>query len=244
MDMANHQSTQQANNVVAFEYFANAYSLSTTVDETVKNNQELFISYGPRSNDQLLQYYGFVEVDNQHDVYIMPPLRDWDIAALEQACGRTFSNGRLQKLDKAGLLGISSSTAKLDLEAENRGGGVVLSRMDGLDPAVLTALRVLVSSDDEWMAAGEAIGNFAADNSGGATNERLARIAAVTALQLELDSKDTTLEQDIQLLRQSKNNMLDDDDYEQNQLALAFRIEKKKLLKETIKSLQNSYSSA
>jgi hypothetical protein len=253
IDMANHQSYSGNNNVVAFEYFANAYSLSTKVDDTKKNN-ELFISYGPRSNDQLLQYYGFVEVDNPHDVYIMPPLREWDIAALEKACGRTFSSGRLQKLDKAGLLGIQGNIV-FDLEAENRGGGVVLSRVEGLDPAVLTALRVLVSSDDEWIAAGEAIGNFASENSGGTTNEQLARLAAVTALQQELDSKPTTLEEDMQLLRQMKQqqqtnkNILDNDDddnnnKEQTQLALEFRMEKKKLLKETIQFLQNSYSSA
>lgn len=241
IDMANHQSYTGLNNVVAFEYFANAYSLSSTTtkeDGSLSKDKELFISYGPRSNDQLVQYYGFVEVDNPNDVYIMPPLRQWDIAALEKACGRTFSPGRLQKLDKAGLLGIEGT--KFDLEAENRGGGVVLSRTEGLDPAVLTALRVLVSSQEEWMAAGEAIGNFASDNSGGATNEQLARLAAVTALQQELDSKPTTLEQDIQLLRQIKQtNILDDDDKEQTQLALEFRMEKKKLLKETIQSLQN-----
>jgi hypothetical protein len=32
---------------------------------------EVLISYGKRSNDHLLQYYGFVEKDNPHDVYII-----------------------------------------------------------------------------------------------------------------------------------------------------------------------------
>lgn len=81
IDMCNHSSVSTNANV-AYEFFANAYSLSTT--SAVPGNSELFISYGSRSNDQLLQYYGFVERDNPHDIYVMPPLREWDIAALEK----------------------------------------------------------------------------------------------------------------------------------------------------------------
>ncbi len=55
IDMANHNSMRTTANV-AYEFFANAYSLSTT--SAVPANSELFISYGSRSNDQLLQYYG------------------------------------------------------------------------------------------------------------------------------------------------------------------------------------------
>ena len=239
IDMANHDTMKSIFANVAFEYFANGYSLATTTtattaDVVVKEGTELFISYGPRSNDQLLQYYGFVEVDNPNDVYIMPPLREWDIGALEECCGRTFNAGRLQKLDKAGLLGLEGKMQ--DLDAENRGGGVVVDRINGLDPAVLTALRVLVSSEEEWTNAGEAIGNFVTVNSAGPTNERLARLAATKALQMELDSKPTTLEEDLQLSKQK--NTLDDDEYEQKQLALQFRIQKKKLLKDAIQKIQ------
>jgi len=46
------------------EYFANSYSLSTT--SSVPSNTELFISYGSRSNDQLLQYYGELRDLRQH----------------------------------------------------------------------------------------------------------------------------------------------------------------------------------
>ena len=55
IDMANHDSVRTTANV-AYEFFANAYSLSTT--STIPSNSEVFISYGSRSNDQLLQYYG------------------------------------------------------------------------------------------------------------------------------------------------------------------------------------------
>ena len=245
IDMANHQSTV-ANGEVSFEYFGNAYSLA--VDKNVPNSaipagNQVFISYGPRSNDQLLQYYGFVERDNPHDVYVMPPLREWDIDALEQACGRQFAVGRLKKLDRAGLLGsavtaTTTTTAPQDDDdsAANLAGGVVLTRVLGIDPAVLQALRALVSTDAEWDAAGQAIGNFAEKMSGGAENEKCARLAAKKAIEIELASKATTIEEDRDLLKRMET-MKSLDASRADILAVQFRIEKKRLLQETIEKL-------
>ncbi len=39
----------------------------------------------------------------------LPPIRQWDIDALEVACGRKVGPGRLEKLDQAGLLGRESN---------------------------------------------------------------------------------------------------------------------------------------
>lgn len=241
IDMANHRSTLQQGDV-SFEFFGDAYSLAAT--QAVNQGSELFISYGPRSNDQLLQFYGFVEPNNPHDVYIMPPLREWDIAAIEQACERTIAPGRLQKLDRAGLLG---STFDRDSVGEgvdagntddvaNAAGGVVVTRAGGIDPAVIQALRALISSDEEWTDAGEAVGNFATENSGGIQNERLARLAAKTAMRMELDSKPTTAAEDEKLLKQMRagSSSASLDYSEDDELAVMFRLEKKKLLQETI----------
>lgn len=233
VDMANHQSVG-AKGEVSFEYFGNAYSLAVAKGETVNAGEEVFISYGARSNDQLLQYYGFVESDNPNDVYVMPPLREWDIDALEQACGRTFAGGRLEKLDRAGLLGTAAVGD--DEEAANTGGGVVLTRLSGMDPAILQALRALVSTEAEWRAAGEAIGNFVEELSGGAENERCARLAARKAIELELESKPTTLEEDRELLKRMASIKSMDSSREE-ELAVLFRIEKKKLLLETMNKL-------
>lgn len=237
IDMCNHKSTGTTANV-AYEFFADAYSLSMTQPAT--NGEEIFISYGSRSNDQLLQYYGFVETDNPHDVYIMPPLREWDIAALEKKCGSAFAAGRLEKLERAGLLG-KAIDSPLEMQeddglesAGNPRGGVVLTRAVGIDPAVIQALRALVSTDNEWEAAGEAVGNFAAEVS--AENERSARLAAHTAVELELATKATTLEEDEEMLRRavtSKSGL-----EPEAKLALEFRIEKKKLLREILDRLQ------
>lgn len=240
IDMANHKSVGTAAEV-AFEFFGDAYSLSLA--QSVEAGEELFISYGKRSNDQLLQYYGFVEVDNPHDVYVLPPLRNWDIGALEKACGRQFARGRLEKLDRAGLLGngAASTSREIDVtedEAANVGGGVVLTRTDGIDPAVLQALRALVSSEEEWQAAGQAIGSFIEEKSGGIDNERCALDVAQTAIQMELASKATTIAEDDLFLRRASMGGLVASPEEK--LAVRFRIEKKKILFETIEKLKKA----
>jgi hypothetical protein len=246
IDMANHVSVG-AKGEVSFEYFGNAYSLTIASGDTVPVQEQVYISYGSRSNDQLLQYYGFVEKDNPNDVYIMPPLREWNIEALEKATGRTFAKGRLQKLDRAGLLGGSLASA-LQTDGDDEGssttfekaanldGGVVVTSVNGVDPAVLQALRALVSTDQEWKAAGEAVGNFSEELSGGAENERCARLAAEAAIEMELARKPTTLEEDEEILRRLET-MKSLDASPEDKLALHFRIEKKKLLLATIDKL-------
>ena len=46
-------------------------------------------------------------------------------------------------------------------EASNNTFGVVLTRVGVIDPTVIQALRVLLSTDEEWNEAGKAIGIFA-----------------------------------------------------------------------------------
>ena len=233
IDMANHVGVGATGNV-AFEYFSDGFSVSPLND--VSQGSEMFIQYGPRNNDQLLQYYGFVEENNAHDVYILPPIREWDIGALEEACGRKVGPGRLEKLDRAGLLGgatprDSSSSSPASPEVANDIGGVVLTRATGIDPAVIQALRALVSSESEWEDSGEAIGNFAVQVS--PENERAARTAVRRAMEMELESKATTIEEDeslLKVLQAKKGGGVDAEEI----LAVKFRLEKKKLLQEAI----------
>ena len=235
IDMANHVGTGMQGNV-AFEYFSDGFSLSTVSD--VREGQEVCIQYGPRNNDQLLQYYGFVEKNNVHDVYILPAIRQWDLNELEVACGRKVGAGRLEKLDRAGLLGRESNIELKEIQsgnedAANQIGGVVLTRATGIDPAVIQALRALISSDVEWDNAGEAIGNFAEQVS--PENERAANLAIKRAMELELESKPTSIEEDEKMLqlKLDKNSRVDIDEL----LAIQFRLEKKRLLKEAIKNI-------
>lgn len=251
IDMANHQSLGVSANV-AYEFFSDAYSL--TAIQAIPSGKEVYISYGERSNDQLLQYYGFVEANNPNDIYIMPPIREWDIGALEKALGTPFAPGRLGKLERAGLLGKTAAevsaavTAASDSSDDgaatdsgedddangNPRGGVVLTRAAGIDLAALQGLRALVSTDAEWEASGEAVGNFAAMVS--TENEERARLVARTAFEMELDAKATTLEEDEELQKRAStsSSILD----EEERLAVLFRIEKKKILKDSIARLK------
>lgn len=237
IDMANHNSIRKTSEV-AFEFFGDAYSLATLF--AVPQGDEILISYGDRSNDQLLQYYGFVETDNPNDIYIMPPLREWNIDKLEKACGRSIASGRLDKLERAGLLGKSTldgDTSDDDYDTiANPKGGVVVTRSSGVDPAVMQALRALFSTEEEWDTAGGAIGNFAEEMS--SENERIARLVAKTALELELECKPTTLEEDLKLIKIIEASKSIDASSEE-ELAIKFRAEKKKLMHDTIKTLES-----
>ena len=263
IDMANHAGVG-ATGTVSFEYFSDGFSLSSSSSPSSNIGSEMFIQYGPRSNDQLLQYYGFVEPDNAHDVYILPPIREWDIFELERACGRKVGPGRLEKLDRAGLLGggradddaaddddspsssssssssprrrtTTTTTGDSATEAANDIRGVVLTRAGGIDPAVVQAVRALISTEGEWEDAAEAIGNFASPVS--PENERAANAAIRRAMEMELESKATTIEEDESLLTTTTTDD-DDDDDGMMLLPVAFRLEKKKLLREAIRNMR------
>lgn len=213
IDMTNHQSATPPNAKVAYEFFGNAYSLALT--QPVNDaNAEICISYGERSNDQLLQYYGFVEPNNPHDVYVLPPMGEWDLQVLlEGLVSSNIPPGRLAALDKVGLLSTE---------------GVVVTRRDGLDPSALRALRVLLASPSEWEAAGEAV-TAMTDAATSAETEACVRKAARALLEAELAAKPTTLAQDRLLLGRSNDV--------EERLAIAFRIEKKMVLTEAIQRL-------
>jgi hypothetical protein len=75
-----------------------------------------------------------------------------------------------------------------------------VSRAAGVDPAVIQALKALVSTDQEWQEAGESIGKFAAKVN--PENELKAGSATRTVLEIELASKSTTLEEGQEVLKQ------------------------------------------
>lgn len=63
----------------------------------------MFISYGPQSNDSLLQYYGFVEPDIPHDTYIVP-----DLAAAVPDAVSSSSPPSIKVCSLLPFLGLSS----------------------------------------------------------------------------------------------------------------------------------------
>jgi hypothetical protein len=57
------------------------------------------MSYGVKSNDDLLLNYGFVESDNQGDVFEFPDLLGW----VKQRRGQVINTDRLEELFTKGL---------------------------------------------------------------------------------------------------------------------------------------------
>ena len=69
IDFLNHDGALEGASV-AYEYFSDAFAARLDPDAgPVASGSELLISYGSRSNDVLLQYYGFVQKSNPHDSF-------------------------------------------------------------------------------------------------------------------------------------------------------------------------------
>lgn len=66
VDFCNHRANATAD--FSFEYFAERFVMRSL--KTLEPGEQVFVSYGERDNDKLVQYYGFVENDNPNDVYV------------------------------------------------------------------------------------------------------------------------------------------------------------------------------
>lgn len=51
--------------------------LALSVGAQLDPGDHAFLSYGPVSNDDLLQYYGFVERENPADTYVLEDMGKW-----------------------------------------------------------------------------------------------------------------------------------------------------------------------
>ena len=80
IDMFNHTSTVQSD--VRYEFFYDAFVLAVT-NRGFAPGEQVFISYGPRSNDELLLTYGFVEEHNPHDKYTVVDAERRTLVVLE-----------------------------------------------------------------------------------------------------------------------------------------------------------------
>ena len=109
-----------------YDYFGDAFGASLDpAAGPVPPGAELLISYGDRSNDQLLQYYGFVEAGNPHDSFLID--QQSFLLALGEA--DPYPKERLRRLSQA-RVPLTDNTAAVSLTAE--GGGTRRSRRGGL----------------------------------------------------------------------------------------------------------------
>lgn len=136
LDAFNHRSSAQ--NDCAYDGKRNAFVL--TARAPLRKGSEAFLSYGKKSNDELLQLFGFVEESNPHDAFLSIGFEEYLAApstglfASEDACERRFARLRALGLD-ASLLGELTST--------------------GAPADMLYALRVLLGTLDEIELKGE-----------------------------------------------------------------------------------------
>jgi hypothetical protein len=75
IDLLNHSSREGAE--ATYDYFRDSFSVSAGAGGFVAPGRQVYGSYGAQSNDSLAQYYGFVERDNPHDVYVITRALDW-----------------------------------------------------------------------------------------------------------------------------------------------------------------------
>lgn len=73
LDMANH--SVHCPTSFTYDAVADAYIVSTGA--SFRPGDEVFLSYGPKCNDDLLLFYGFVEGNNPANAVIITDLREW-----------------------------------------------------------------------------------------------------------------------------------------------------------------------
>lgn len=67
IDMINHSSSVQSE--VSYQYFSDRFTVEC--GRKFRRGEQALISYGGKSNDQLLLYYGFAEEGNPNDSYVL-----------------------------------------------------------------------------------------------------------------------------------------------------------------------------
>lgn len=221
IDLANHSGSETAE--VSYDYFRDAFVVAAGRD--YEPGQQVFVSYGTQSNDSLMQYYGFSEAGNHADSYVMSSLLKW----LEQLARP--SQARLGQLNSAGLLGALQE--------------VVVTR-SGFSPRTLQALRFVLAPE------GAPGGPGAYESPGDAPLEEKVGLVLVHACQQELSTLGTSLEEDIKLQGGRPDRGGGGGSagkgggggrkQQADAAALAFRIEKKRVLTECLQALTGPQS--
>jgi len=130
LDAFNHAS--RAATQCSYDGERNAFVMKATA--ALQRGEQAFISYGDKSNDELLQLFGFVEEGNPFDVFLSIGLEDFVCSAGERFfVSDAAMEARFRILDGLGL------------------GGALLGELTptGAPPPMMHALRVLLGSKQE-----------------------------------------------------------------------------------------------
>ena len=123
IDSCNHNSI---NTLSELALEPNKNSFVVRAKTSIKNGDQVSLSYGDRSNDDLLQYFGFVEIDNPHDsYYILDP-----IGSLKNALNKENANLPLPK--KQAILKAIAELEKTKKPSEAFDDVLTISKKDPL----------------------------------------------------------------------------------------------------------------
>lgn len=133
LDMVNH--SVHCPTKFAYDESQDAYIVSTGA--SFRRGDEVFLSYGPKSNDSLLFFYGFVEGNNPANSATISDLREWVL-------GLAHEDGRDADWDqKLALLVKHGLTDPHEL---------FYFRLDGVSDKLMLVLRVALASHEEFEA--------------------------------------------------------------------------------------------
>ena len=178
IDAFNHASLPTK---TEFEFSAAAFRLRSPT--RVKENEEVFISYGALGNDELLVRYGFVALDEsavEHDTYVYQGLAAW-LDANHEPCRRAkgADGDRTKKIRDARLETYVS-------QGVFRGDGTADANLEW-------ALRCALATPEEWTKAGSTCDGF---KLGGGAPEKRAREALAAACAARLAELETSVAED------------------------------------------------
>ncbi|KAA8499615.1 hypothetical protein FVE85_7200 [Porphyridium purpureum] len=244
VDLFNHNS--RAVSDVTFEYFFDRFAACVSYNynyakgteggsrDRVSAGSEVFISYGPQSNDQLLQFFGFVEENNPNDTYVLAESFADFVLLFDDVIAEAFD------VDAAARKQAYETCASLNLL--NAGRVVVKRPFDPLTEAPQVgpshAANMFVTLLDS--ASRPCLRAFIASLKGREVTLQTARQFTVASPELdadgtrlismvcasELDRKPTSITQDLSTLAALERGTCD----AEKALALRFRVEKKRVL--------------
>ncbi|CAM9514377.1 unnamed protein product [Pylaiella littoralis] len=238
VDLINHKSGVESD--VSYNYFYGYFAVTT--QRGWDAGEQVFISYGPRSNDHLLQRYGFVEENNPNDVFRITGLVDKLSALLGSESVRVLqeSGGALGAAAAGGGGAGRGGDSKEDAKPVDS----VTVRRDGRlgekeEARVMPVLRLAVVKDDQARIMTAAISLKDFSNEISPANEIAAREALRELCIKERESFPSSLGEDETFLRSLGKSL-----GANKRVALAFRMEKKRVLNAAIDAMGNPSSSS
>ncbi|CEM11951.1 unnamed protein product [Vitrella brassicaformis CCMP3155] len=245
IDLLNHSSHTET--TVEFNGLMGQFEVPAA--EGKSPNEQICLNYGARSNDQLLQQYGFIEEGNPHDTYVIDIIKTLrDPQCISQLRAMAANNGddeffatkddgserlaerllkRLQQLQQQGYVDMLRT-----LVIERRVGGRAC-----FDSGSQQLIRFLVAhGDQETNLPLQRFGEEVSES-----NERRASVVLRAAAATELSKLPTTLEQDLTELDagasgsqniRAISTRSEPRASQRERLAVRYRVEKKRLLRE------------